>query len=68
MSKRQVEFVKDDVINHIVTRTSSKRQMIKNVWQNTDILPDPRSVLICQLFCYEVLSFCIFVLGSHLIL
>jgi hypothetical protein len=44
MSKRQVEFVKDDVINHIVTRTSSKRQMIENVWQNTDIARSKKRV------------------------
>jgi hypothetical protein len=38
VSKKQVEFVKDDVINHNVTRTSLDWQKIENAWQ-TQILP-----------------------------
>jgi hypothetical protein len=66
MSKRQVEFVKDDVINHIVTRTSSKRQMIENVWQNTDIARSKKRVnlSIILLWSFVILHFC-FGITSH---
>ena len=70
VSKKRLEFVNDDVIGHIVTRTSSDRQKIENAWPNTNIArkADPRMVLNCQSFCCGFLPFCIFVLGSHLIL
>ena len=59
VSKKQVEFVKDDVINHIVTRTSSDWQKIENAWPNTNIArkADPRMVLNCPSF---VVDFCHF--------
>ena len=62
---KQVEFVKDDVINHIVTRTSSYWQKIKNAWPSTNIAKkaDPRMVLNCQSFCCGFLPFCILFWG-----
>jgi len=70
VSKKQVEFVKDDVINHMVTRTSSNWQKIENAWPSTNIArkDDPRMMLNCKSFCCGFLPFCIFFLGSHLIL
>jgi hypothetical protein len=67
--KSQVDFVKHDVINHIVIRTSSEWQMIKNTWQNTDIaiVADPRRVLNCQSFLVWILAILHFILESHLI-
>jgi hypothetical protein len=61
VSKKQVEFVKDDVTNHIVTRTSSDWQKIKNALPSTNIARKayPRMVLNCQSFCYGFLPFCI---------
>jgi hypothetical protein len=49
VSKKRVEFVKDDVINHIITRTSSDWQKIENAWQSTNIArkADPRMMLNC---------------------
>jgi len=49
VSKKRVEFVKNDVINHIVTRTSSDWQKIENTWPSTNIARkvDPRMVLNC---------------------
>jgi len=65
---KQVEFVKDDVINHIVTRTSSYWQKIKNAWPSTNIARKayPRMVLNCQSFCcgFYHFAFC-FGVTSH---
>ena len=68
VSKKRVEFVKDDVINHIVTRTSSDWQKIENAWPSTNIArkADPRMVLNCQLFCCGFLLFCILFWGHIL--
>jgi hypothetical protein len=65
--KNRAEFVKDDVINHVVARTSSEWYVIENAWQNTDIArkADSRMAMNCQSYCYGILHF---VLGSHLIL
>jgi hypothetical protein len=65
VSKKRVEFVKDDVFNHIFTRTSSDWQKIENVWQSTNIArkADPRMVLNCQSFCCGVLPSCILFWG-----
>jgi len=68
VSKKQVEFVKNDVIGHIVTRTSSDWQKIENAWQSTNIArkADPRMVLNCQSFHYGLLPLCIlFWVTSH---
>jgi len=65
VSKKQVEFVKDDVINHIVTKTSLDWQKIKNVWPSTNIArkADPKMVMNCQSFCCGFLPFCILFWG-----
>jgi len=65
MVSKQVEFVKDDVIGHIVTRTSSDWQKIENAWQRTNIArkADPRMVLNCQSFRCGLLPFCILFWG-----
>ena len=65
VSKKRVEFVKDDVIGHIVTRTSLDWQKIENAWQNTNIArkADPRIMLNCQSFHYGLLPLCIFFWG-----
>jgi hypothetical protein len=65
VNKKRVEFVKDYVINHIVTRTSLDWQKIKNAWQSTNIArkADPRMVLNCQSFYYGFLPFYILFWG-----
>jgi hypothetical protein len=65
VSKKRVEFVKDDVIGHIVTRISSDWQKIENVWQSTNIArkADIRIVLNCQSFRCGFLPFCILFWG-----
>jgi hypothetical protein len=69
VSKKRVEFVKDDVIGHIVTRTSSEWHVIEIAQRNTDIarIVDPRRALNCQ-SCYGIFAILHFVLGSHLTL
>jgi hypothetical protein len=60
MIKKQVEFVRDNVISHIVTWTSSEWQVIKNAWQNTDISrkANPMMMLmLCILFWDHITSF-----------
>jgi len=37
VNKRQIEFLKDEVIGHIVTTTSSEQQATEIAWQNTNI-------------------------------
>jgi hypothetical protein len=65
VSKKRLEFVNDDVIGHIVTRTSSDRQKIENAWPNTNIArkANPRMVLNCQSFYCGFLPFCILFWG-----
>ena len=49
--KNRAQFVKDDVIDHFVTRTSSEWRVIEIARQNTDIarVVDLRRVLTCQI-------------------
>jgi len=65
VSKKRVEFVKDDVIDHIVIRTSLDWQKIENAWQSTNIArkADPRMVLNCQSFRCGLLPLCILFWG-----
>jgi len=65
VSKKQVEFVKDDVIGHIVTRTSSDWQKIEKAWQSTNIArkADPRMMLNCQSFHCGLLPLCMLFWG-----
>jgi hypothetical protein len=65
VNKRQIEFMKDEVISHIVTTTSSEWQVIEIARQNTDIarVANPRKVLNCQSFLLWILPSCILFWG-----
>ena len=64
--KNRAQFVKDDVIDHFVTRTSSEWRVIGIARQNTDIArkDDSRMAMNCQSYCCGMLHFC-FVITSH---
>jgi len=70
VSKRQVESVKELVIDHFIARTSSEGRVIGIARRNTDIarIVDPRRALNCQSCCYGIFVILHFVSGSHLIL
>jgi len=68
--KNWAEFVKDEVIDHFVARTSSKWRVIGIAWQNIDMarIADPRRVLTCQIIFVTDFIILHFVLGSNFIL
>jgi hypothetical protein len=70
VSKKRVEFVKDDVIGHIVTRTSSEWQVIEidSVKHRYRQSRWSKKGLNCQSFLLWDFSILHFVLGSHLTL
>jgi len=58
-SKGQVEFVKDNVINHIVTRSSWVQQVVGKYWQDTNVYGefDPMKSVICVKLSYSAFWF-----------
>jgi hypothetical protein len=69
VSKKRVEFVKDYVINHIVTRTSSdwqkiKKCLAKHKYCQKSWSKNGAELSIILLWIFAILHF---VLGSHLI-
>ena len=57
--KNRAQFVKDDVIDHFVTRTSSEWRVIGIARQNTDIArkDDSRMAMNCQSYCCAMSHF-----------